>query len=337
MLTICMVGVHLQNLVTARKVERRQDWAYMIIIYSWRQFCFVYMREVIMNGLSFVRKRCNYNMTELADKLRVTRQAISMWESGKRAIPKYRRKELTEIFGVEDKYLDELTDEDIKELVTSPMFEYYEGDKQKFSFKPIPDGGENNLWIHFYSEDAKYTDEDLNECIKRKNEVLKDIDKFIVGKAVERNTDKMVQIERGCDSYNHISNILGHMDDYPIHKRMPFYLIADMAWEGIEVGLGLKDEETVHEKYGDWKLEDTYNEVFLEVVKLVKKNWDITSQELDEWDRKWREKRRKEKERIRQVTSGPIPINLAERIKEATDKYRTSEEKHDIVGTYLGD
>lgn len=37
-----------------------------------------------MNGLKYIRTRCNLSLNELADILGVSRQALSMWETEKR-------------------------------------------------------------------------------------------------------------------------------------------------------------------------------------------------------------------------------------------------------------
>ena len=43
-----------------------------------------------MNGLKYIRTRCNLSLNELADAIGVTRQALSSWEVGKKPIPSQR-------------------------------------------------------------------------------------------------------------------------------------------------------------------------------------------------------------------------------------------------------
>ena len=40
-----------------------------------------------MNGLSFIRRRCNLSQGQLAEKLGVTRQAINLWENRREPLP----------------------------------------------------------------------------------------------------------------------------------------------------------------------------------------------------------------------------------------------------------
>ena len=44
-----------------------------------------------MNGLKYIRTRCNLSLSELADMIGVSRQALSSWENGKKDIPEQRR------------------------------------------------------------------------------------------------------------------------------------------------------------------------------------------------------------------------------------------------------
>lgn len=40
-----------------------------------------------MNGLKYIRTRCNLSLSELADMIGVSRQALSSWENGKKRYP----------------------------------------------------------------------------------------------------------------------------------------------------------------------------------------------------------------------------------------------------------
>ena len=47
-----------------------------------------------MNGLRYIRKQCNFSLSQLAERLEVSRQIISAWENGKKEIPEMRKKQL---------------------------------------------------------------------------------------------------------------------------------------------------------------------------------------------------------------------------------------------------
>ena len=62
-----------------------------------------------MNGLFFIRRRCNLSQGQLAKKLGVTRQAINLWESRREPLPEVRKEQLSRFFGLESELFDEIT------------------------------------------------------------------------------------------------------------------------------------------------------------------------------------------------------------------------------------
>ena len=61
-----------------------------------------------MNGLNFIRTRCNISLSELADILDVSRQQISAWENGVKPICQKRLSQLSKYFGKTDKIIEEV-------------------------------------------------------------------------------------------------------------------------------------------------------------------------------------------------------------------------------------
>ena len=61
-----------------------------------------------MNGLKYIRTRCNLSLSELADMIGVSRQALSSWENGRKDIPEQRLEQLSEFFGVNREFLGEI-------------------------------------------------------------------------------------------------------------------------------------------------------------------------------------------------------------------------------------
>ncbi len=50
-----------------------------------------------MNGLKYIRTKCNYSQRALAEVMGVSRQAINMWENSKK-LPSKERKEIYAIY-----------------------------------------------------------------------------------------------------------------------------------------------------------------------------------------------------------------------------------------------
>ena len=81
-----------------------------------------------MNGLSFIRRRCNLSQGQLAEKLGVTRQAINLWENRREPLPEARKEQLSRFFGLEPELFDEITQEQKDTLLHRPCFMYRDDD-----------------------------------------------------------------------------------------------------------------------------------------------------------------------------------------------------------------
>ena len=70
-----------------------------------------------MNGLKYIRTKCNYSQRALAEAMGVSRQAINMWENSKKLPSKERKEDLCNIFGIDNSdYFGELTVEQHQNL-----------------------------------------------------------------------------------------------------------------------------------------------------------------------------------------------------------------------------
>lgn len=63
-----------------------------------------------MNGLSFIRRRCNLSQGQLAQMLGVTRQAINLWENRREPLPEARLRQLSDFFGLEPELFSEISE-----------------------------------------------------------------------------------------------------------------------------------------------------------------------------------------------------------------------------------
>lgn len=74
-----------------------------------------------MNGLKYIRTKCNYSQRALAEVMGVSRQAINMWENSKKLPSKERKEDLCNIFGIDNSdYFGEITDEQHQKLKELP-------------------------------------------------------------------------------------------------------------------------------------------------------------------------------------------------------------------------
>lgn len=71
-----------------------------------------------MIGLQYIRKAYGMSLDTLGKRMGITRQTISQWEHGTCAIPGSRLKEMSQIFGVPEHLLGEITDQNKIEIDT---------------------------------------------------------------------------------------------------------------------------------------------------------------------------------------------------------------------------
>ena len=112
-----------------------------------------------MNGLEYIRTRCNISQAELADILQVTKQAISMWENGKKEIPPKRREELSRFFGLDEGYFGEIYEEQKDALQHRAMFRHDVNGREAYRFRP-EDGATSlqGMEVHFFAENEQSFD-----------------------------------------------------------------------------------------------------------------------------------------------------------------------------------
>lgn len=81
-----------------------------------------------MNGLSFIRRRCNLSQGQLAQMLGVTRQAINLWENRREPLPEARLRQLSEFFGLVPELFGEISEMQQDELLHRVCFLYRDAD-----------------------------------------------------------------------------------------------------------------------------------------------------------------------------------------------------------------
>lgn len=89
-----------------------------------------------MNGLKYIRVRCNLSLNDLAECIGVTRQALSAWENGKKEIPEQRKEQLSEFFGIDQRYFGEISEEEKITLLEKAMFRYDHNGRESYRYKP---------------------------------------------------------------------------------------------------------------------------------------------------------------------------------------------------------
>lgn len=168
-----------------------------------------------MNGLSFIRTKCNYSLAELADKIGVTRQMISAWENGRKEIPDARKKELSAFFGIEERFLGDITEADIKKLMHTAMYRFSDGKTERFHYGT--DGSGEPMVI---DDSMESLDEKLQRVKKEESRLLAEIKDKLHAVKADSIMDVVKQTEKGCELLEYVSSILDIMTEGSEHECM---------------------------------------------------------------------------------------------------------------------
>lgn len=128
------------------------------------------MNSVDNIGLTYIRKLYNYSMQELAERMIVSKQTVSKWESKKKPITAERINQLSKLFIQDERYFTEsLTKTD--ELRIQQRKLANEEDELKLT-QVIEDGEGNEIEIPLYINSNQI--EDLSDEIS-KNKIIEEV------------------------------------------------------------------------------------------------------------------------------------------------------------------
>lgn len=219
-----------------------------------------------MNGLRYIRTRCNMSINELAEAIGVSRQAISSWENEKKEIPKQRLGQLEDFFGIDSTCFGSLDEEKKLYVTNKAMFRYDENGKQTYRFKP-QDGITNLSMVDicFIPEKPYSVDEEYANAQKRKQETLAKIDEIIEWTKDAGSVESKIScINRGCNVYSMTSQLLEFVKEQKSIERIPLLNEMKSVWKAMMVAYEILDKESIelldkseynYGEDGEWTLE----------------------------------------------------------------------------------
>ncbi len=151
-----------------------------------------------MNGLKFVRVRCNISLSELADALGVSRQQVSAWENGSKPISNRRLEQLEKYFGLDRKsgmdmvvlhdiYMEsasgvgaddflEISKEDKDSIISKALYRRLDSKKEIYCFIKQGDWKEDFCYApHYYADCKESLNEQMVQVSKQKQETFEEI------------------------------------------------------------------------------------------------------------------------------------------------------------------
>ena len=230
-----------------------------------------------MNGLKFIRARCNYSQKALAEVMGVSRQAVNMWETGKKSLPDERRGELCKIFGIDDEnLLDEITASDIETLESMPLYRCHIGQSERFAFKQVRD----DHWKYQKGHRVGINQESqsLDEMCSIKRHELKEIFCGI------ENWSTLDEVKNSYTNYaalNRNIRIFGGMLDLceEAHKKYPemvmIYIKSIFAViDAMSISFGINDLESSLSQYENKDILYDFSKLTVDATELFNKHFE---------------------------------------------------------------
>lgn len=239
-----------------------------------------------MNGLNFIRTRCNLSLSELANVLGVSRQQVSAWENGVKPISENRLKQLEEYFGVEHKYFLEISEEDKEFLISKGLYRRLDTDKECYCFSKQGDMEKDLKFRPFsYPNFEESLDEQMIHAKKRKKATMEGIENVMgyFGKP-DKIIEEIAAINRGCTVYDALTTYLSKMPDEKPALRMQYYNMARNILFALLIANGLMSQKEL--------------EKHLEYEKGIFMCYDIQwiNEQVENFKEKYDEKRKLEEE-----------------------------------------
>ncbi len=150
-----------------------------------------------MTGLKFIRRRCNYTLSDFANELGVSRQILSEWENNSKPIPKSRKEQISLKLGISEDLLGEINNEQKDIIINKAMFK--DADKEVYSYIPPYEneyGEHEKFTAYFMKEDFEPNVEKYAKAKKARNDMLSSLNEAFHGKDYTTQKDKTTAYNR---------------------------------------------------------------------------------------------------------------------------------------------
>lgn len=280
-----------------------------------------------MNGLKYIRNRCNLSLNELAEAIGVTRQALSSWETEKKPIPAQRKKQLSIYFGIDEDYFGEISEDKKKDLLEKAMFRYVDNGKESYRYKPHNKDSLQGECICFPGDSTDTLDEKFVAAQKRKQTTLEKADEII--RYYDKGGDITSQItnyNRGCNIYDSINILMDGMQQQSIINRMMYYQEIYSVIEALLLAHGYKNKQEIEEEYLPMK-NTSYDETryIFSLANIITEHWILKENEIEQIDSDFQKHKAEDSLSSASITQTPSPD---EQIAHAEEENRKFWESH---------
>jgi transcriptional regulator with XRE-family HTH domain len=189
-----------------------------------------------MTGFKFIRNQHNSTLEEFALLIGVSKQAVYMWENGKKPIPTKRLKLLSEITGVPEKYflLEEVSDRDKLEIRKYRLEKEFK--ETSFEYEDEIMDSDGNLVIipslHFDSglmEHIDFNDMELrmNDLFEKEKSIINGYKPYFGDEEYMSANDDLVYRDRMISMFDRFADIMNENNQdvmlYQIMRSMELF------------------------------------------------------------------------------------------------------------------
>lgn len=255
-----------------------------------------------MNGLRFIRTQCNLSLNDIATVLGVSRQMVSSWENGEKEISRERAAQLSEYFGIDEKYFGEIEEHQKDEILQTTMYRWYKQNEEYFLFRPCKESRERENG-RSYTVRFERTESLSNEWKEKKRlqkEMVHQINEQISGSPKYNLQDQILAVNRGNKYYRYcVENYEAIFEKSPTQKMCYYFRVLEVM-KALGIALGI-EEDPEQTEFPDpvpdvFPPEDyTYRidqEFVRECAELIQNHLTPMVEELEKMDMRKKEKRK---------------------------------------------
>ena len=227
-----------------------------------------------MNGLKYIRTKCNLSSAEVAEILSVTRQAVSAWENGTKDIPEGRLAQLSDYFGIDTVYFGDICDKDIRHIDEKALFRHSLNGKEIYRMIPNESQCDSDCQMKYFDYNRKTSlNDELKAAQAKKKETLARISDIIDWSITSDISSKIMAINRNCNIYETINQLLEFVRCYDPTLKVPLLYEMKNVWKAMQLAYSLLDEpEIEHKENNEYPSED--GEWIVNLARQIKDHWE---------------------------------------------------------------
>ena len=239
-----------------------------------------------MNGLKFIRTRCNISLNELADILDVSRQQVSAWENGVKPISQKRLNQLSKYFGVDEKYFLDISEDDKEFIVSKALYRRQDNEKEIYCFVKQGEMEDDFKYRPFsYPNFEESLDEQMIRAKKKNKDTIEGIQEAMryFGKP-DKIIEEISAINRGCKVYDALTKYLRQMPNEDPGSIILYYNMVRNVLFSLLIANGLMSKEELEKEFEHnigSKLYDDMEWIY-EQADIFKKRYDYKVKLVEE-------------------------------------------------------